>query len=485
MRKLIYLALAMCATHLSAQTNITSCESSFTDIGGEALQYINSETSEWLVCPDDIEKYLSIEFTYVDIETADDAGVNGSGCRDMLYIYDGMDATAPLMGNYCGQGSTDGDTSFVRANTLEVGMSFTPNNVDGCFFIKFESDAINTRNGWSAIVECCDPTLPNHMSDGVNCPEAVNGGIVFDFDVDLSCMRQGNLSNFTNYVYNEFTPDCMIAAEALPHKAYYKFEANDNGSFTSINVDPIDDLGEITVYAVGPLQGTCPEYTGGFIVDCQTAEDPSSLIFNMSANSSYMIVVASSVEGSFRLFSDAGTASLPVEMLSYDVTKEDRDVAIEWTTAQEVNNAGFELYRSYDNGDYEMIAEIEAKGDYSSINDYRFIDDEVNASGDVFYFIRQVDLDDRFTDYDVKTVRFENEKTISAYPNPATNRLYIESGNNEAATVTIYSAMGSAIYQRQANFPMDLDVSDIPMGVYTVVIESESTVKTVRQVFSN
>jgi len=297
MRKLLTLALAICATYLCAQTNITSCSSSFTDIGGESSQYINSESSEWLVCPDDVSKYLSLEFTYVDIETANDSGVNGSGCRDMLYIYDGMDDSAPLIGNYCGQESTDGSSSFVAANTLTVGMSFTPNNLDGCFFIKFESDATNTRNGWSAIVECCEPTLRSEMSDGVNCPEAINNGITFDFDVDMSCMRKGNISNFTNYVYDDLTPSCMIDGEELTHKVYYKFEANSNGSFTSINVDPIDDLGEIVVYAIGPLNGTCPEYTGGFIVDCQKAEDPSSLIFNMSAHSSYMIVVASDVEG--------------------------------------------------------------------------------------------------------------------------------------------------------------------------------------------
>ncbi len=484
MRKLFTLALAICATYLCAQTNITSCSSSFTDIGGESSQYINSESSEWLVCPDDNEKYLSIEFTYVDIETANDSGVNGSGCRDMLYIYDGMDDTAPLMGNYCGQGSTDGATSFVEGNTLEVGMSFTPNNLDGCFFIKFESDAQNTRNGWSAIVECCDPSLRSEMSDGVNCPEAINGGVVFDFDVDMSCMRQGVISNFTDYEYGEFTPACMINAEELPHKVYYKFQANSNGSFTSINVDPIDDLGEITVYAIGPLQGTCPEYTGGFIVDCQRAEDPSSLIFNMSAHSSYMIVVASEVEGSFRLFSDVGTSSLPVEMISYEVVKEKNDVSIEWTTAQEVNNKGFELYRAFGNQDFEMIAQIDPKGDYSSVNEYNFVDQNINSNGDVFYFIRQVDLDGNYTDYDVKSVRFENQKTISAFPNPATNRLYIDSGNDEKATVTIYNSVGSSVYQRQMLLPMDLDVSNIPMGVYTMVIESESKVETIRQVFN-
>jgi|GEM_PF-3397176 len=462
MRKFIYLALAICASHASAQTTITSCESAFTDIGGESSQYINDESSEWLLCPDDIEKYLSIEFTYVDIETADDAGIDGSGCRDMLYIYDGVNDSAPLLGNYCGQGSTDGDTAFVNSNTLEVGMSFTPNNIDGCFFIKFESDNANTRNGWSALVECCDPTLPDHISDGVNCPLAINDGAVFDFEVDLSCIRKGDISNFTNYAYNEYTPDCMIAAEEKSHKAYYKFEANSNGSLTIIHVDPIDDLGEMSIYAIGPLNGTCPEYTGGFIVDCQVGEDPGSLLFNMSANSSYMIVVATDSVGAFRIYSDPVSASLPVEMISYNVKKENRNVALEWTTAQEVNNKGFEIFRAIGNNDFVRIGEVAAKGDYSTTNDYRFIDENLQATSDVFYFIRQIDFDGTYTDYDVKSVHFESIKEISAFPNPASDRLYIEAGENEYGQVTIYNAVGSVVLTSQALFPMDLDVSEIP-----------------------
>jgi len=131
-----------------------------------------------------------------------------------------------------------------------------------------------------------------------------------------------------------------------------------------------------------------------------------------------------------------------------------------------------------------MIAEIAPKGDYRTINDYRFVDKNVDTAGEAYYFLRQVDFDGKSTDYDVKSIKFESEKSISAYPNPANNRLYIESGDNEEAVVTIYNSMGSAVYQNQASFPMDLDVTDIPMGVYTMVIESENSVKTIRQVFN-
>lgn len=484
MKNLIYIALAMCSTYLSAQNSITTCSSTFTDIGGQSSQYINNESTDWLICPDDITNYLSLEFTYVDIETAIGDGVNGSGCKDVLYIYDGLDDTAPLVGNFCGQESTDGKMPSLNSSRLNVGMSFTPNNSTGCFFIKFESDATNNRNGWNAVVECCEPSLPSHMSDGVNCPEAINNGVVFDFDVDLSCVRQGEITNFTDYKYNEFTPEGMEEAENMPYKAYFKIEANSNGGFTSVDMDPIDDLGDVSFYVLGPLSGTCPMYTGGFIVDFKTASDPSSLIFNMSPNSSYMIVVASNIQGAFRLFNNASSSSLPVEIVDYSVTKKSKNVSIEWTTTQEVNNLGFELYRSYNNVDFEQIAEVESKGNYSTTTDYSYLDTDLKALGSVYYYLRQIDLDGTSTDYDVRSVDFSSIKSISAYPNPAADRIYIESQNQEDALIKIYDAMGRIIIQEQSSFPMNVDVSEIPTGVYTLIVESDTEVKAFRQVIN-
>ncbi len=485
MKKLTYIALAMCSTFTYAQNSITNCSSSFADIGGQESHYFNDEISDWLICPDDNSKYLNVEFTYVDIETADDVGVKNTGCRDVLYIYDGIDDNAPLVGSFCGQESTNGETPFVDANTLHVGMAFTPNNLGGCFYFKFESDEANTRNGWEALIECCEPTLPSHISDGVSCPEAINQGVVFDFEVDLNCVRQGSISNFTDYEYDDLTPPDMIAAEMLPFKAYYKFEANSVGTFTSINVDPIDDLGVFAFYAFGPLTGDCPEYTGGFVVDCKTAEDPSSLIFNVSPNSSYIIAVASNVQGKVRLFNDLSTLSLPVELIDYSAIIRGDNVDVKWTTAQEINNQGFELYRSFDKDEFELIAEIKAKGNIGSITDYAYTDFNVLANRNVYYYLRQIDLDGTTTDFDIKSVKIEKEVAIFTCPNPAKESLYIEAGDNTAiANVTIFDSMGSMVLQRESALPIDLDVSNLSKGIYTLVVQCGTTMKVVRQVIN-
>lgn len=74
--------------------------------------------------------------------------------------------------------------------------------------------------------------------------------------------------------------------------------------------------------------------------------------------------------------------------------------------------------------------------------------------------------------------------SISAYPNPTSDRLYIKSEDAENAMLKIYNFMGVMVMQIQSTFPLDVDVSDIPMGVYTMVIESENSVKIIRQVIN-
>lgn len=56
-----------------------------------------------------------------------------------------------------------------------------------------------------------------------------------------------------------------------------------------------------------------------------------------------------------------------------------------------------------------MIAEIEAKGFYGSTTDYTYTDNDVRANGNVYYYLRQIDLDGIKTDYDIKSVIFEKK----------------------------------------------------------------------------
>jgi hypothetical protein len=101
--------------------------------------------------------------------------------------------------------------------------------------------------------------------------------------------------------------------------------------------------------------------------------------------------------------------------------KKERNL-IKWGTAQEKNNEKFIVYRSIDGGHtWHAIGSVNAVGQSSTQVDYEFLDTTAGAYVEVYYRIKQVDLDDSF-DYSgvvrLKTDRTSWEHGLKLYPNP-------------------------------------------------------------------
>jgi len=354
---LLLVVLTTPFTKLHAQTQITSCNTLFTDSGNE-FNYLNNSNDEWLMCPDDSTQYLELTFTHVNIETANNSGVDSSGCYDLLYIYDGKDATAPLIGSYCGEESGTGRSSFIEGHTLNIGDSFRPKNPDGCFYIRFESDQSKNLSGWIADVTCCTPSLSNGLTDGIDTPVPTNTGNIFDLIIDNSCTRYGNLGLFT-----EFQPSGDACyTEGLTHKnqSFFAFTSNNNGGFIEFQIDSLDSVGEIEMVVFGPLTiDTLGNYVGGFINDCVKGTDPTTLFFNAGPEQLYILGVATEYLGSTIFETLPNTVGLsmvlPVRLTDYSITKKGHSVELNWTTNNEQNNDRFEVYRSTDGVHFEYI----------------------------------------------------------------------------------------------------------------------------------
>ncbi len=87
---------------------------------------------------------------------------------------------------------------------------------------------------------------------------------------------------------------------------------------------------------------------------------------------------------------------VPVELSSfvYDVVNEN-DIELKWGTSSETNNYGFEIERSIDGTNFEMIDFIKGNGTTSEESNYTYIDNS-DIAGDYYYRIRQVDFDGTF-----------------------------------------------------------------------------------------
>ena len=84
--------------------------------------------------------------------------------------------------------------------------------------------------------------------------------------------------------------------------------------------------------------------------------------------------------------------TLPAELISFRGRAVDDRVFLTWATATEYNSDRFELFRSRDGSDRELVAVVAAQGFSSMFTQYHEID-EPGASGLWYYSLEEVDLD--------------------------------------------------------------------------------------------
>lgn len=122
-------------------------------------------------------------------------------------------------------------------------------------------------------------------------------------------------------------------------------------------------------------------------------------------------------------------SSIPVELINFQGTVSGGKVILQWSTATEKNNRGFEIEKKSENDNWERIGFTEGNGTSTVINEYTFTDDIQNYSK-TSYRLKQIDFDG--TVHISKEIEIQNSVTdkfslTQNYPNPfnpETNIIY-------------------------------------------------------------
>ena len=98
----------------------------------------------------------------------------------------------------------------------------------------------------------------------------------------------------------------------------------------------------------------------------------------------------------FSVFGGAGGTGdpLPVELLSFSGACHNQTSVLNWSTASEYNSAYFDIEKSKNGYDWEVIHSVDAAGFSSSLVEYQFVD--LNKSYNTSYYrLNQFDIDGR------------------------------------------------------------------------------------------
>jgi hypothetical protein len=173
--------------------------------------------------------------------------------------------------------------------------------------------------------------------------------------------------------------------------------------------------------------------------------------------------------------------SLPVTLVSLTAAKENKDVTINWQTANEINICYFNVERSTDGSTFTSIGTVKAVG--SGANSYEFMDNKP-AKGMNYYRLQNVDKDGSFTYSPIRTINEAISFAASIYPNPVQNNLSLNfnSDKAEAVQVEIISNEGKVIATQQIQLAagastQSINTASLSNGEYYVrlVTDDEET----------
>ncbi|CAG5072982.1 hypothetical protein DYBT9623_04514 [Dyadobacter sp. CECT 9623] len=159
---------------------------------------------------------------------------------------------------------------------------------------------------------------------------------------------------------------------------------------------------------------------------------------------------------------------MPVTLINFKASKSESAVDLVWNTSSEVNNSHFEIQRSAEGKVWENIGTVDRLDDNLVIRRYRFTD-AMPLLSENFYRLRMVDNDGTFAFSEIEHVRFADNKTpIRSYPNPVTDKIFLDAANIESITsVEIYSASG-ALHYSGTYTRAGIDVKTFPAGIFIV-----------------
>jgi len=173
---------------------------------------------------------------------------------------------------------------------------------------------------------------------------------------------------------------------------------------------------------------------------------------------------------------------LPVELSSFSAASKNNGVALSWTTATEINNAGFEIERKSEKSDWNKIAFVDGKGTTSSVQNYTFFDGNLTA-GKYQYRLKQIDFDGSFEYSNVVEVivntpsKFELSQN---YPNPfnPSTKISFSLPQTGHVSLKVYNALGQEVAQlingvKEAGIhTIEFNAGNLNSGIYFYKLES-------------
>ncbi len=295
----------------------------------------------------------------------------------------------------------------------------------------------------------------------------------------------------------DYPPSCGSGVDnSTSGGVWYTFEGESNTLYTLSTCNPDTDFD--TEISVQTITGS-----GSCMTDmvCQAGNDNASCTSNGNKSTVSIFTPAGLVPSSYYVYvTGDGTATgdfslsithgppLPVELISFEGTKEEKSNRLIWKTASELNTETHIIERSVDGSSgWKEIGDIPAIGFSADIQHYDY--EDFDPPSKAFYRLRSVDFDRK--EGLSKVVFLERESNdfgkLSLSPNPtkATTSLSFNLEKNTKVGYTLMDVQGKVMRQWSSNIVRgsheeEIDLSDLQSGIYFLQLNNGTEISSRR-----
>ena len=177
-------------------------------------------------------------------------------------------------------------------------------------------------------------------------------------------------------------------------------------------------------------------------------------------------------------------SGVPVTLTSFNVAYTSNKVALNWTTATEINTDHFEIERSSNARTFSVVGKVKATGNSSSTLEYSYNDNLAGLSGTIYYRLKSVDKNGAFNYSNIQSVQVYSKNLISGvYPNPAKVGQFINFNSSQSTTlnVDLINTYGKKVYSTIVSVnsginSLSLASAHLTAGVYYLSVTNSNGV---------
>lgn len=362
--------------------------------------------------------------------------LNGKGIAGALSGAINADFSGNSRGTTIGFGTDIGAHEFVSTSTPPAATITGTPSLNGTTTITFAGRTLATIN-WGATGSVPSSLTANYYS-GVN-PPSTNVGTRF-----MNAYLQVSATGGTGYSYQAtFNYDPALLGSVLSETALRWARFGTSWSFDAAS----------------------------------TPNAASQTITTSTSNNGFGIITGT----------DA-SAPLPVQMLTFTGEVLNDDAKLNWITASERNNLGFEIERSSDGRTFEYVGFVKGAGNSNIKRNYQFVDANVfNQSSVVYYRLKQIDVNGGYeysNTIELNKMQLETF-AVTPYPNPflSTLNLKVNTPQEGNAQITVFDLNGKLVFSKTTNMQSGINVVNMDElvnsdgGIYFVEVKQASFVQ--------